>query len=278
MARRALAAPGAVAGIALLLAFGCDEPGGGSSPNGNVAPQTGGGDGGGGAAGDAAGAEGGDVAEPAGPEPAGVEPESAEPESPEPDGADPEPSPEPAPASCNPITGTGCDEGTTCSFEGQADKPSCVEAGDVPVGGSCKGADARCAEGICLTLEDSEPLCYEFCKIQGHCPGTDQCIEIVDEPFKVCELPIETTPCTLLDLGACGPGKGCFLVGGDDGPICRSSGGVPAGGVCEAPNDCADGLACINVKCRKLCTDDDQCGDEFVSCADYYGEVGYCPE
>ncbi len=189
----------------------------------------------------------------------------------------PETEPEPA-SSCNPLKDEGCTEGETCSFSPTGTSPECVVAGVVPIGGSCEGGEA-CAEGVCLQLEGtSGPLCYKFCKIQGHC-GVDACVELESSPYSVCELEqVEHPPCTLLDVGACGVGQGCFIVGGQDGPVCRGSGGAPEDGACANPTDCADGLACVNSICKRLCdsADADPCDDPFVACSSYWGAIGYC--
>lgn len=176
---------------------------------------------------------------------------------------------------CNPILQEGCDEGEKCSYDSQ-DEITCTKAGELPYGAICEGG-SQCAGGTCISLNGTESFCYQYCKTKIHCDNGGPCIELQDSPYRVCEISGIYDSCTLLAAG-CEAGKGCYVVSGEDTPVCLPEGQETTHGTCSSPNDCVSTHTCINDRCLELChgNDDTPCGDAFTPCVLYYGNIGYC--
>lgn len=202
-----------------------------------------------------------------------------EPETSEPETSEPEPE-----VVCNPIANTGCEPGEKCTYD-TTDARVCAPAGTLPTGAVCT-SDADCALGICMQFEGwVEQYCYSFCKTIGHCPDNAPCLELVDKPYKVCEVDAESEfdNCNILAQD-CEPGFGCYATGSDDLPVCvelgTDKGTESVGGTCQVASDCEPGLHCVNDRCYEVCSlnDAEACGI-FKQCAGYVAQgVGYCGE
>jgi hypothetical protein len=182
----------------------------------------------------------------------------------------------PAPASCNFILNEGCGDGEKCSFPTSgASKAECMPAGTKAVGDECSGV-GECVEGVCISLNDTDQLCYAFCKTIAHC-NMDACLELQDSPYKVCDLDVEYETCDLLQQSCTKPGQACYVT--TDGAVCLPAGTADIDEDCDGVSDCAPGGVCINSRCKAVCdkNDDNPCGD-FKPCANYYGGAGYCDD
>ena len=189
----------------------------------------------------------------------------------------PDPPATPDEPECNPIAKTGCEEGEKCIY-GTTGAKLCEPAGETPGGAACQST-AECAEGMCMSLNDTGSYCYTFCKTIGHCPNNAPCLELSDEPYKVCKIDDLYDTCNILTQD-CEGGKGCYSVAGESQPVCLPAGTEPAGGVCEGPSDCSPGHHCVNFRCYALCdkNDPDACG-LFGKCSSEVAfGVGYCDE
>ena len=166
-----------------------------------------------------------------------------------------------------------------CTFTSDSpDSPVCVQSGPVAYENSCS-ANMACAEGICLNLNATELLCYQFCQTPAHCDNGGDCISLTDSPYKVCSIDDIYDTCNLLAQD-CGSGKACHLVSGQNEPVCLPEGSVPVDGDCSGnAAACAVGLVCINNRCKELCDkgESDPCGN-FTPCANWYQDAGYCDD
>ena len=179
-------------------------------------------------------------------------------------------------SSCNYILNEGCAADEKCSFPTSgAKKAECTPAGEKAIGEECSGI-GDCKEGICISLNDTGNLCYKFCKTMAHC-DMDECLDLKDSPYKVCELDVDYETCDMLAQDCTKAGQGCYVT--DDGAVCLPSGTAGIDDECESVSDCAPGGVCINKRCKKVCdkTENDPCGN-FKPCANYYGNAGYCDE
>lgn len=196
----------------------------------------------------------------------------------EPDEATPEPDEGPAEPACNHIAQSGCAEGENCTFTTGSDTASCQPEGTLAYGAECGGGES-CERGICLNLNDTKYLCYQFCKIDAHC-GDSECLGLTDAPYSVCKEADIYDNCDLLAQD-CEGGKGCYVISGEDQPVCLPAGSSTAGGSCaDGPSDCAPGFTCINNVCYTLCNvaDPQECEGTFAKCSSHYGNAGYCEE
>jgi len=179
---------------------------------------------------------------------------------------------------CNPVTGSGCEEGTHCIFN-EASNTQCVPNGTVAVGSECQ-TNSDCVEGICVNLQDSGQLCYSFCNGPINCPSSmPECVGLLEVEYQICVPEGEpATPCNLVAQD-CEGGYGCYIVGDDDYPGCYPSGEGTLGDECTSANGCAPGFLCINATCLTVCdtTAEEPCEDD-ANCANYYPaqNAGYC--
>jgi hypothetical protein len=182
----------------------------------------------------------------------------------------------PVTPACNYILNEGCAEGEKCGFPTSgATKAQCTPAGEKAIGEECSGS-GDCKEGTCISLNDTGNLCYAFCKTMAHC-NLEECLDLKDSPYKVCELDVEYETCNMLAQDCTKNDQGCYVT--DDGSVCLPSGTAAVAEECESVSDCAPGGVCINKRCKKICnkTEDDPCGN-FQPCANYYGNAGYCDQ
>lgn len=176
---------------------------------------------------------------------------------------------------CNYILNEGCAEDEKCGFPSSGStKAECTPAGEKLIGDECSGI-GDCKEGTCISLNDTGYLCYGFCKTMAHCENMTDCLELKNSPYKVCELDVEYESCNMLGQDCTKAGQGCYVT--DDGAVCLPAGTAQVDEDCESVSDCAPGAICINTRCKKICdkTEDNPCGD-FLPCANYYGNAGYC--
>ena len=180
---------------------------------------------------------------------------------------------------CNPVTGSGCDDGFHCIFN-DASKTECLADGPVAVGAECEQT-SDCEEGICVNLEESGQLCYPFCNGPINCPTEmPECVGLLEVDYQICVPEGEpAVPCNLVTQDCEEAGHGCFIVGSDPNPGCYPAGDATLGEVCTSANSCAPGFVCINATCLSVCdvTAEEPCEDD-ANCANYYGpqNAGYC--
>lgn len=185
-------------------------------------------------------------------------------------------------ATCNPITAEGCAEGQTCSYNPDSDTPLCVAKGVLAATAGCGDGLGTCDHGICLSLNDTGNLCYEFCERPTHCSAGSACLSLTGSPYKVCKISGIYKNCELMGDAECGAGKGCYATADEPDPICLKAGTAADGEGCgNDANGCKAGLACVNQGCTRLCdkTAAKPCGDEFTQCSSYLGafpNVGIC--
>ncbi|MCA9543498.1 MAG: matrixin family metalloprotease, partial [Myxococcales bacterium] len=152
-------------------------------------------------------------------------------------------------AECDPAR-PRCPGQAPCVETGDAEIPGvCVPPGDVPEGGLCAGADARCgADLICLLESADEGRCRRTC-----------------DPF-----------------GVCPAGRGCTPLG-DDSWLCLPTDGPAAGQPCAANGLCAGGNLCLPVDggpgiCAQVCDPGGQrarCAGGRT-CRDFGDGLGLC--
>lgn len=185
---------------------------------------------------------------------------------------------------CDPYTDENCTEGMNCIF-GAGDKPACMLAGEVPVGGECS-TQGNCSDGYCMGLEGDEGQhCYGYCKTANNCAYGSKCLELTDKQYKVCSLGADAyETCNLLQQDCEDPSDGCFWSSSTiNQPVCQPAGEGGNGESCTSANDCQKGFDCIAGKvCRKICNLTDgqepQCDDIFAGCSNHYTpqNAGYC--
>jgi hypothetical protein len=164
---------------------------------------------------------------------------------------------------CAPFAETSdCPAGETCTWVGDVPAPICAPAGDAAIGEAC-GDQTLCAEGVCLALNGSASRCFALCRDAADC-GAEGCLDLDGAAFRICDQPGLNPACDLL-APTCAAGSGCFIVAGEETPVCVPAGDVAPGGACEYANSCLVGDACINGSCRDLC---DPAGAALPACAD----------
>ncbi|NUN13461.1 MAG: hypothetical protein HUU55_07485 [Myxococcales bacterium] len=154
---------------------------------------------------------------------------------------------------CNALCGTGCEPGEACLFI--ENSWLCATEGTVANGGECNGS-SECKKGVCATGTDGIPRCIAPCLDDQDC-GTDSvCTLSVQgaEPFKFCTQ--KAAACTPLVSGQCPDGQSCYLA--NNATQCLQIGEKGIGDSCVSPNECADGLSCLNVAgvsaCVRMCS------------------------
>ncbi len=182
------------------------------------------------------------------------------------------------PVPCDWKTGDPCADDETCSYD-EDGETVCFAKGDVAYGAVCS-EDAPCAEGICLSINGTDSLCYELCDSEVACADGVACLELDAVPFQVCEIEDIYASCGLLDQD-CDEGFGCYSVVDEETPICVPEAAAASGEACSAANDCLAGLVCVADACHDLCdtaATADCSGTEI--CAVYYDPdgAGYCTE
>ncbi len=110
----------------------------------------------------------------------------------------------------------------------------------------------------------------------SHCTGGQECLDISEAPYGLCENDVTFDSCDLLAQDCQDPEKACYIYSGE-GPVCLPSGNGVAGDGCGGNSDCSASHVCINGICKSMCNQNqpDPCGG-FIPCSGYYGNVGYC--
>lgn len=177
---------------------------------------------------------------------------------------------------CDPIDQSGCKTGENCTFVGSATAPSCAAGGPVAASGECS-AEQRCATGVCMSVNQTANLCYQFCVDEGDCGTDGTCLTLSNAPFRVCKIEGIYQACDLLAQDCTAEGKACYAVSTETTPICLPEGTSTPGGACEHAGSCKKGYACVNDVCRAVCDAKvpASCG-EGATCRDFAFTVGYC--
>ena len=182
------------------------------------------------------------------------------------------------PIPCDVATGDPCGEGEHCSYD-QDGATVCFASGTQQLGEACDEEDT-CESGICLSVNQTDSLCYALCSDDDPCAGGEACLDLDGVPFEVCEIEDIYDSCALLDQD-CGEGMGCYSVADEDSPICVPAGDAAAGAACSAANDCAAGLVCVADTCHALCdtaATGDCTGTEVCAVYSDPESAGYCVE
>jgi hypothetical protein len=147
-----------------------------------------------------------------------------------------------------------------------------------------------CSEGICVSLGEGEPLCYQICKEHEDCGEGKQCIELQSSPYQVCSTGgASAEKCNLLEQKCTLETEACYFDSGAGEPICIAAGTKQEGESCSGQaNDCAKGLTCTSYSqtwtCHKFCNTakgkEPLCDPEggFPKCTNYYAKqsAGFC--
>lgn len=164
---------------------------------------------------------------------------------------------------CNYQTQEGCPQDQACRPQFSAEStdvaPGCEAAGSGVTGDACT-AWTDCARGY---------LCAEgFCRKQccgadwSACDEGESCIRqmqvraggvVTDTGVHLC-FPVGT--CHVLDRESCAdePGRECKLVDPRGSEACSPISQAQLGDPCGAPAVCAQGLSCVDGRCRRLCS------------------------
>lgn len=182
-------------------------------------------------------------------------------------------------APCDPVRQTGCAATDQCTYVAAETSPRCFPKGPVPPAGACT-TDNRCETGICLAINRTADLCYQFCNEDQDCGTGGTCLTLSAGPFKVCRIPGIYETCGLLAQGCTDTtdlDRACYAVLGEDTPICLPAGTGEPGASCSTASACKEGYACVNSACRALCdtTATSPCG-ELASCRDFIHGAGFC--
>jgi len=158
---------------------------------------------------------------------------------------------------CDPITGSGCQQGSHCAYN-EAGQIACARSGPRGPGETCGGAEG-CKLGQCSTLPgiSEDPLCYTYCNVPGDCIEGFTCAGVENQPFKLCVPKPPEVTCNLLAQDCEKEGQACFLLQdqstGENKYLCVDSMGVQPGQPCQYANACTAGYLCINSACTKVC-------------------------
>lgn len=189
---------------------------------------------------------------------------------------------------CDPVCQTGCPCGQRCQVTAAGLK-CLAPAGGLTAGMVCTPEADACAPGLtCLQEACGNDLgrCYRFCRDAGACNGTGVCGTPVllpdrtDSGQRVCDLGVQACD-PYAGTGCADPALQCYVLGPTQRTCdCPSGLDVAAGAACNNPNDCAAGLACLQMgtggtRCVKLCESAADCpgstcdpfGDTFGICA-----------
>lgn len=184
--------------------------------------------------------------------------------------------------SCDPLGADGCPDGQTCAYNPDDDAPLCVLRGELGPGAPCGGEAGSCDHGICLDLNDTAQLCYEFCGKDEDCGADVDCLQLDNQPYAVCRIDGIYQTCELLSPDACGEGKGCYATMEDTSPICLPGGTAGEGEPCNGTaNECQAGFACVDTKCARLCDKKAGATCAVGTCKPYLpdlSDVGVCLE
>ncbi|MFO0747421.1 MAG: hypothetical protein U1F43_17400 [Myxococcota bacterium] len=178
---------------------------------------------------------------------------------------------------CDPLAENTCGTGKTCSFIANESSATCVTAGQVPPEQPC-GGENRCSSGVCLALNGTASLCYQFCGENADCGATGTCLDLTNAPFDICKIEGIYQNCNLLTQDCSDDTKSCYAVATENDPICLETGTKGVAAACDKASDCLESLACVNDVCRTICDPEaapDPCGEGFV-CNPFFANAGYC--
>jgi hypothetical protein len=176
-------------------------------------------------------------------------------------------------AVCDPVAQTGCEANENCTYMSADDDVRCVAEGPVAAGEACS-SDNRCKRGVCLSLNDTAELCYQFCAADADCGGKS-CLELTNAPYKLCEIDGIYQDCSLLAQD-CADGKACFSIKNHETGVCLPPGTTETGAACDTADACKKGDICMNETCHTLCDPKatTPCGETAV--CNTYKDAGYC--
>lgn len=180
---------------------------------------------------------------------------------------------------CDPVYQTGCAATDNCTYVAAETTPRCYPKGPVAPTGACS-AENRCELGLCLAINRTADLCYQFCYDDVDCGEDGRCLALSGAPYKVCRIPGIYETCDLVEQGCTDDEtaqRSCYAVLGEDTPICLPTGTVEAGAACASAGACREGYACVNSACRAVCDLSAQspCGD-LATCRDLAHGAGFC--
>lgn len=185
---------------------------------------------------------------------------------------------ETAPNACDPVEQTGCADNQNCTYVANETAATCQTKGVVPPEQACS-SEARCQTGVCLNLNSTESLCYQFCAVDADCPGAaaGSCLTLTNASFRICKIEGIYDNCNLLTQDCADAAKSCYAVNSEKDPICLPTGTKAAGVPCDRASDCVEGLACVNDVCRTICDPEAEapCGANF-ECNPFFANAGYC--
>jgi hypothetical protein len=183
------------------------------------------------------------------------------------------------PGPCDPVYQTGCTATENCTYVAAETTPRCFPRGPVPPTEACT-AENRCELGLCIAINRTADLCYQFCYGDEDCGEEGRCLGLSGAPYKVCRIPGIYEVCDLVEQGCTDDEvaqRSCYAVLGEDTPICLPTGTVEAGATCGTAGACREGYACVNNACRAVCdlTAETPCG-ELATCRDLAHGAGFC--
>ncbi len=180
---------------------------------------------------------------------------------------------------CDPVYQTGCAATDNCTFVAAQTAPTCFPKGPVAPEGECT-AENRCETGICLSINRTADLCYQFCYEDEDCEEGRSCLALSSTLYKVCKIPGIYETCDLLNQ-ACtddeSVDRACYAVLGENSPICLPAGSIQPGATCTNAAACQAGYACVNDACRAVCslTGESSCG-ALATCREFAHGAGFC--
>ena len=187
---------------------------------------------------------------------------------------------------CDPVCQNGCPCGLRCSVTGR--EATCrTPNGAHAAGDLCNAAADDCGPGLICLIEPcgvGVARCYRFCSDNTQC-GAGACgVPVADQSgnntrFRACTLPAATCD-PYAGTGCPAQGLSCFVASpGTNLCDCPTDAGNPRreGDTCDNYNDCATGLACIDVggnrRCHRLCRTAVDC----TNCTGFGTGVSFCP-
>jgi hypothetical protein len=183
---------------------------------------------------------------------------------------------------CDLFCQTGCGDEQACTIalpdeQAAAYVSSCVDTGAGMQGDDCS-ADTDCAEGyMCREPEmGGSPVCLQYCRYgtegDPSCPEELECVPFLREiRAGTCQTP--RSDCDIFPTDTCADGEQCHELSATEATQCLVDGEAERDQPCETPNDCIEGLRCVNVGgsnvCKILCDPnsefpDAMCLDEDV--------------
>jgi hypothetical protein len=173
---------------------------------------------------------------------------------------------------CDLLDPTACSDGQGCVFAFASQNASeprtqCVAVGHGEDGAACSGY-ADCQPGLdCTTGADAGGAagnCRRYCCALNSphgCPAGQFCRIAFEDGHGarpgvfLCD---ECDGCDVRDEHACGDGKGCYILAGEQScRVCLPSSGLAPGSACKLNNDCQAGAGCFRTgsesRCLRFC-------------------------